>query len=387
MGSGFRRASKAMPSGHANYKSAVKEAPPRGVDVMDDSRSPYDRADFAAEDDEKVEHFELSDLAADAPPQTAYPVPNAEPADMEAAGEQLNDPGQMPGDASGLPLPPGGGGMGGMGGAGGGEAGRPAPATKTRKTPQSTTWALEGLRSLTIDLQAELTPTSFRSLGAEPRLDVTLVDQRRLDLLGWVVALAILLRGILLTNHPLVRRLRYVVVTLLVAYAVPLALPYSGLTNPVCNMAFYAACWLIVYYLLAAIAQRLIRVFRRLGGRPARLASTTTLACLLMMAATSARADDPQPPLSVPRDAIIIPYDPEQFDPLAALKADPDAAQPGALKLPGGKEQKIYVPYDKYLEMLRACRRGTRIGPTRRRPTCYWADSFKPSSMAGNRWP
>ncbi len=193
---------------------------------------------------------------------------------------------------------------------------------------------------------------------------MTLVDQTRLDLLGWGVALAIFLRGVWISDRPLGQRLRLLGLTLGLAYVLPLLLPYSGLVSPVCNMAFYAGCWLVVYYLVAALARRLVRVSRRAVGHYGAVTAAAALAGLLYLAPHAACADEPTVPVAVPADAIIIPYDPDQFDPLAALSADPaeatpDAANPDAVPRRAAKPavdpgQKILLPYDKYLEMLRA---------------------------------
>jgi hypothetical protein len=61
-------------------------------------------------------------------------------------------------------------------------------------------WALEGVRSLRIDLEPDVQAVTFRSLGAEPRLGATLVNQQQMRCLAWGVAGLVLAVGIGLTR-------------------------------------------------------------------------------------------------------------------------------------------------------------------------------------------
>ncbi len=238
--------------------------------------------------------------------------------------------------------------------------GLPMPAKPAVKS--QSLWALEGVRSLPIALQSDLVQTTFQSLGAEPRLTVTMVDQVRLDLFGWFVGLTVFLRGVWLTCRPRRHRLRFVGLTLIVAFLLPLVLPFNGLVGPPCNMAFYAGCWLIVYYLVAGLVKRVAKTVNNSYKLCPAASATVTAVCLLLAAPLAASADEPVVPVTVPPDAIIVPYDPAEVDPLGALnvgedaKPDPDA--PDAEKKPAkafavDKTNKILVPYDKYLELLR----------------------------------
>src|SRR5262245_39109448 len=112
----------------------------------------------------------------------------------------------------------GGGGMAAPGGpAGGGAAfGDPAPAVPppadapeakpeappAPAKPAAQEWALQGLRSLPIDLQLTGDRVTFHSLGEEPEIGVTLANNRRLNAAGWALALAVALAGLALTRRP-----------------------------------------------------------------------------------------------------------------------------------------------------------------------------------------
>ncbi len=229
---------------------------------------------------------------------------------------------------------------------------------KSAETRQSL-WALEGVRSLPIDFQPERIQTTFQSLGEEPRLSVTVVDRERLNLLAWCVGLLVFLRGLALTMQPRRRRFRFVATTLVVSFALPLILPWTGLISPVCNMAFYAACWLVVYYLAAGIVKRISRFGRgamsQMRGAPAAVAIVGLLSLLF---ARSASAEDPPASIAVPPDAIIVPYDPDKPDFLEAIKAlsaetKPDAEKHKAKVFGMDKSQKLLVPYKRYLELQR----------------------------------
>ena len=132
-------------------------------------------------------------------------------------------------------------------------------------TPQSkqSLWALEGVRSLPIDIQADQIQTTFLSLGEAPRLDVMVVDQVRSNLLGWCVGLS----GLFMGSDADKRFIQAAIQVrngdhLSVSFGLPLVLPWTGLISPICNMAFYAACWLLPYYLVVAFVRFIIKQSR-----------------------------------------------------------------------------------------------------------------------------
>lgn len=229
---------------------------------------------------------------------------------------------------------------------------------KLAETRQSL-WAIEGVRSLPIEFEPDQIQTTFQSLGEEPRLSVTVVDRERFDLLGWCVGLLVFLRGVRLTMQSCWRRFRFVAATLVVSFALPLVVPWTGVISPLCNMAFYAACWLAVYYLAAGIVKRIVQFGLTTIKRSRRAPAAVAVLGLLMLLARSASAEDPPGPVKVPSDAIIVPYDPAKQDPLEGMNTPSGDAKPGGEKheekaFGNGKSQKLLVPYDTYIELQRA---------------------------------
>ncbi|MEA3367330.1 MAG: hypothetical protein U9R68_04365, partial [Planctomycetota bacterium] len=128
------------------------------------------------------------------------------------------------------------------------------PKAPAKKNGGKVVWALEGLRSLTIDLHRTGPAVAFRSLGAEPAMDVTCVDEARLGALAWGLALAVLVVGVALTTRPFAQKAAYVVGVGVVATLVPVVTGRIELALAV-NGAFYAACLLIPYYLAAHVVR------------------------------------------------------------------------------------------------------------------------------------
>jgi len=197
------------------------------------------------------------------------------------------------------------------------------PTSKTKAMPDKVVWALQGLRSLTIDLHRTGEAVEFRSLGAEPAMAVTCVDEERLGALAWGLALAVLVVGVALTAQTVGRKAAYVVGVGVAATLVPVVTGRIELAMVV-NGAFYAACLLVPYYLAAGVVRW---VWRKVADMfwPAPAAAGT--AAVVLLAALfglggAAMADEkdrpyvvqivpPEGPVKVPADAIILPYDPE----------------------------------------------------------------------------
>jgi hypothetical protein len=242
--------------------------------------------------------------------------------------------------------------------------GKPAPARKLAEK-QKAAWALEGVSSLRIDLQQTGAAVTFRSLGAEPRLGLTVAAEDRLDAMAWGLALAVLLVGLVLTGQPASRKAGYVVAVGVVATLVPVITGRIELAMVV-NGTFYAACLLIPYYLAAAVARRFIEKVRGLFSprtAAAGAAALLVIAAVLLAAgaagapavaagpaAAPASAAEPPPaagpamppyviqlapppvPVKVPADALLLPYDP------ASGTGIPSA-------------DRLLVPYEKYVEL------------------------------------
>ena len=188
---------------------------------------------------------------------------------------------------------------------------------------RATRGGMEGGSSLKIQLQdvaqAAGRTLTFRSLGAEPVLLITMAERSRLDALGWGLALAVGLIGLGLTNRSLRTKVAFIFAVALVATLLPLAA--DGLEVALtCNMVFYAVSLLVPYYLLAGLVKWLIPGCC-CGCRSARMPAAAGLLVLLAaLAALAGNASaqtpgeengrDAGPPVVVPDDAIIRPYDP-----------------------------------------------------------------------------
>jgi hypothetical protein len=197
-------------------------------------------------------------------------------------------------------------------------------------------WALDGVRSLRIDLQQEAGAVTFRSLGADPQLAVTLVNRQQMKCLTWAVAGLVLAIGIGLTRARLRRQVAFILIVIIAALVLPPITGWARLLGDASAAAFFSACLLVLYYLLVATIRLLGRCCDRClaaVGWTARTSAVSTtctilfaLAVVLMPGPVSAQQRpgfDPQPlvdllvppgPIELPEDAVIIPYDPGQGD-------------------------------------------------------------------------
>ena len=254
---------------------------------------------------------------------------------------------------------------------------QPAPP-RTEKPPgpsetqRGTFWALEGLRSLKIDLTQMDQALEFQSLGSDPVLDIRLIDQRRIRLLSWTVGLGVVLIGLVLLHQSAARRWRFLVGVLLAATVGPMFLGGYRPWGAVFDFALYAALILFGIYLLTFLWQRLVNALR-----PWFLPTTTALLWIALLpgwadaqpsaAPAVVTADgplpvqlvDPVPPVQVPPDAILIPYD----------------AQAAAGGVP--QVERILVPYNQYVELW------NRAHPEERLTTDPPPAEF---SFAGGQW-
>lgn len=224
-------------------------------------------------------------------------------------------------------------------------AAEPAPAKKEPLEKRKVAWALEGVSSLKIDLETshEAAVLEFHSLGSEPRLALTIVDEPRLEALAWGLALAVFLAGMALTRQTVARKTAYVIGVGLVATLVPV-IPGPIELALVFNGAFWAACLLVPYYLAVGAARWMAAALRRLFT-PHVAAGTAVLVMAAMLGVGGAWAEaaeapppyiiqvvPPPEPVKVPADALILPYDP--------------ATQTG---IKGA--DKLLVPYARYVEL------------------------------------
>jgi hypothetical protein len=219
-------------------------------------------------------------------------------------------------------------------------------------------WAFEGLRSLPIELQTDGPQTAFQSLGEAPQLNVTVVDHHRFSFLGWAVALLVLLRGVWLTNASLASRFRYLLSVTVVALALPLALPWIEPLAPACDMVFFAACWLAAYYIVAAIAKGVWHLGQKAGRNwlPQRSAAAVIGVGTLIATQLAHAEEPPLPPVKVPANAIIVPYDATTEDPVKFINRPALEAgiPPQGTRFGMDKNRKILVPYSTFLELKKA---------------------------------
>jgi len=211
---------------------------------------------------------------------------------------------------------------------------------------------LEGVRSLTFDFDQVLRDLpdeqtiTFQSRGDEPRLGVTVVDNRRMKALAWGVALLVGLIGLMLTYGTVQKKARFVLAVAVVALLLPPVTGWEHELGPACELAFYAACLLVPYYLVMAIGRWIWAIVRSIFPARRRAAATAATALLLatvtaMTTAAPPETEDlpfevrlvkPPKPVDVPADAIIIPYDSKSETGVQEAK-------------------KLLVPYDKYVQL------------------------------------
>lgn len=224
-------------------------------------------------------------------------------------------------------------------------AAAPAPADELLREPEAAAppappqqrklWALDGVRSLRIDLQQEAQAVTFHSLGVDPRLGVTLVNRQQIRCLTWAVAGLVLAIGIGLTRASRRWRTAFILVVILGALALPPITGAAHLVGDAAAAAFFTACLLVLFYLLLAAVRWLGRCGDRclaaVGWRASGSALATTARVLLalslgmlpgrVLAQDRLPEFDPRPlvdlllppgPIELPEDAVIIPYDPEQ---------------------------------------------------------------------------
>ena len=195
------------------------------------------------------------------------------------------------------------------------------PRLRYEVPPRKTAlWAIKGISSLNIDLTRVGAGTTFQSIGVDPELKLRLIHQRRTLSLAWAVAGAIFVAGTALTSRKSSLKVLYVASVMIATMAVPV-LPALAFLSLIMNYAFYAACWLVPYYIVAAFACRMMA--RRSASLLRRVATTVlvlfSLIILVPVPAVVAKEKrvaepyivqvaPPPEPVKVPADAIVVPY-------------------------------------------------------------------------------
>lgn len=239
----------------------------------------------------------------------------------------------------------------------------------TLKREQQAFATLEGVSSLKIEFPKSDAKDEvvFRSLGTDPVMQVTLVDTTRVYYAAYGIGLLVFLMGVALTFRPAKQQASYVIIFLLGSALPVLLTNMFDEIGPVFDAAFYAACALVPYFLIASVCLSLWRmiVARLPAGccqaeapiEATRVTPTgTMLAPVLLLAIFLSSAEqsfaqapmvegakvvdlkellpllDAGGPVTVPADAVIVPYDPNVEDGPAQAK-------------------KVLIPYAKFIEL------------------------------------
>ena len=230
-------------------------------------------------------------------------------------------------------------------------------------------WALQGLRGLSIEIDqsrvgsdtsrpgAETSEAlTFQSLGTDPELDITVYQQHRMTWLAWAVALFIVVVGLLRAHAPARTRVRWVVLSALLACGLPIiGGPLTEFTV-VFEKALLAILALVPLWIVIACVERCAGWFRRRATRVSSVSVTAgvliALAMFTSLSATATAQDlrellqpilDQDKPVKIPEDAVVIPYDPADIE-------QRDSAT------------KVLVPYARYVELWNLAHPDQKIG-------------------------
>lgn len=202
-------------------------------------------------------------------------------------------------------------------------------------------WALQGMRSLPVELARAGTEVTFQSLGVQPRLQVTLANSYSLNFLTAFVALVVAIVGLRKSNDSVGSKCWFVILAGAALLAIPLIIGLFTeyeLTD-VFAPAFYVVCWLVVWYLALGTARWVARHGARLFRR--RAVATAVVSLALVSTANGQEPSTlenlrhllaPTPPVKIPADAVVIPYNAD--DPLGPKTAT-----------------KVFVPYSEYVKL------------------------------------
>lgn len=235
------------------------------------------------------------------------------------------------------------------------QQGVPATPTTQADVAVGKYWALQGLRGLAIKIDRTGDEITFRSLGSEPLLDITVFQESRMNWLALSAALTVLVLGLLLARRSVAARIRFVVLLAILACGLPL---FGGLTTEFATVFEYsllATLALIPIWVFLAVITRTWRWFSgRFSPERAAASALILLACAMGTGGSVAQAQDitellrplieEGQPVRIPEDAVVIPYDPadEQWRENAT---------------------KVLVPYQRYTELWNQAHPDKKIGP------------------------
>ena len=220
----------------------------------------------------------------------------------------------------------------------------PRPAKKL-----ATKFSLKGKRGLNIQTVAlsfeEETQTfNFKSLGAQPNVAITIIDQDRFHWLSFAYGGLVIAIGLMLCVRSVRAKIGFTMFVVGIAAVVPMLGDWTQVVWRGLENSLYAVCFLIGVWIVYAILAAIIRFFGRdvTGWCRSIVNRGRTALLLAFMASTSflpmvgnelaGQEGNKTIPVEIPNDAIIIPYDPE----------NPDV-----------ESEQIFIPYSKYIELKR----------------------------------
>ena len=243
-------------------------------------------------------------------------------------------------------------------------------------------WALEGVRSLKIDLDQTGQQVTFRSMGVEPWLRATLASERSLGCLAWSLVLLVGLVGLCLTNQPARRKAGFLVEAMVLALLFPLLVGWVTDLDLRCvfEPAFYAAWLLVPYYVFFGAAKWICRQLRALP-LTRRAARAAAAGGLILLAGAAAAGEAPRAPIAadlldllqpgapirLPQYAVVLPYDAD----------DPQGVQ---------KAAKVLIPYQEYAALWSEAFPGKPLDGAERPPAYALAGAQYRSALRGDEF-
>lgn len=364
---------------------AVQQSMPVSLDYMPDDefaiKSPAPSASM--ESSAPMADQQIDPFAAPAQP---VPMPQVAPAapvaSSPSAAPVISAPAQPPGNAGGR---------------------------EQIAAGQSTAWALDGLRCLNIDLTpAKFGETvTFASLGIDPALRITVVNQRRWTWLGAACGLALFIVGLTRIRSGVAARLKYALAMVIGCMVIALASGWTIEMEPVIQAVMASGIALVSLTIFVELARKIrTRVRRRWNSAtasvpPAHVLPTSTTATLIALALLTAwqcvcaapthAQDSPATPVTnlselaalidalpgspsipIPADAIVVPYDPTAGVPSA-----------GDVKSVDG-QQKLLVPYDTYVKLWNLAHPDERLTTAPPVVPYAWAAAQYSAVLTGN---
>ncbi len=228
-------------------------------------------------------------------------------------------------------------------------------------------WALEGVRSLPIQLTEEGTRVSFVSLGGQPQLTATLVQESRLLFATIGVAVLVIACGLMVARCGWRARRRLVAALVMITLAAPIALELLAdlELHDVFLPGFLIATVLLPGY--AVIDAVRWAAHRRPSPTVNHVVANVLLGIAFVAAEGDAVAQEPgqsmdtqaileifeqldrRPSLRLPDDAVIIPYGADDGDMAADAGVDAANGLPSESQLSAADT--VLVPYADYLRL------------------------------------